>query len=85
MPEQIFRAREGGCGSCGGIGYSGRTAVAEVAIVDDDMSAAIAQSRTGRELADMAVAGGMMPMRDDGLVKVMRGETSITEVARVVN
>ena len=85
MPEQIFRAREGGCGSCGGIGYSGRTAVAEVAIVDDEMSAAIAQSRTGRELADMAVAGGMMPMRDDGLVKVMRGETSITEVARVVN
>lgn len=85
MPARVYRAREGGCASCGGIGFSGRTAVAEVVFVDDDMSAAIAQSRTGRDLVDMAVAGGMLPMRDDGLVKVMQGETSITEVARVVN
>ena len=85
MPAEIFRAREGGCGTCSGIGYRGRTAVAEVVEMDEEMSAAIAASRPGTELMDLAVAAGMVPMRDDGLVRVMQGQTSVSEVARVVN
>ena len=85
MPEEIYRAREGGCGTCSGIGYRGRTAVAEVVEIDDEMSAAIAAARPGSELLDLAVAKGMVTMRNDGLVKVMQGETAISEVARVVN
>ena len=65
--------------------YRGRTAVAEVVEMDEEMSAAIAASRPGTELMDLAVAAGMVPMRDDGLVRVMQGQTSVSEVARVVN
>ena len=85
MPTRIYRARDGGCGACNGIGYRGRTAVAEVVLVTPEITAAIARSSTGRELTELAIAAGMVPMRDDGLVKVMRGETAMSEVARVVN
>lgn len=85
MPKRIYRARDGGCGACNGIGYRGRTAVGEVVLVTPDLSAAIARSAPGRELTELAIAAGMVPIRDDGLVKVMQGETAMSEVARVVN
>ena len=82
MPAQLYRAPEGGCSGCSGSGYAGRVPVAEVMVADDEVSAAVAESRTGRDLARLALEAGMVPMADDGLAKVMRGLTSLDELGR---
>lgn len=82
MPERIWRASMSGCEECRGTGHRGRLPIAEVMSVDEKVAAAIAESRLGPSVADLAVAGGMVPLRDDGLVKVMRGLASHAEVRK---
>ena len=82
LPKQIYRVPVGGCASCGGSGYVGRLPMAEVMSADDEIVAAVATSPALRDLTRLAVEAGMVPMSDDGLVKVMRGETSLAELRR---
>jgi general secretion pathway protein E len=72
-----------GCDSCAGTGYRGRTAIAEL-LAFDEVFARLVVARAGAdELREAALAGGMVEMRDDGLVKAVAGVTSLDEVLRV--
>ena len=82
LPKRIYRAPVGGCASCGGSGYVGRMPMAEVMSTDDRILEAVGASPALRDLTRLAVEAGMVPMSDDGLVKVMRGETSLAELRR---
>ena len=82
MPKSVYRAPVGGCASCGGSGFVGRMPVTEVMSADDAILEAVAASPALRDLTRQAVEAGMVPMFDDGLVKVMRGETSLAELSR---
>jgi general secretion pathway protein E len=74
--------RAAGCDACGGTGYRGRTAIAEL-LVFDDVFARLVVARAGAdELAAAALAGGMVDLRSDGLAKVAAGITSLDEVLR---
>ncbi len=74
-----------GCVHCAYKGYRGRLPLMELLRVDDAIDAAIARNATVRELGELAAARGLRALADEGLRLVLAGETSLAEVARVVD
>ncbi len=72
-----------GCGSCNMTGYRGRLAIHEVLLVDDGLRRMILENRPTKEYRLHAVKNGMILLIDDGLLKVLQGQTTIDEVLRV--
>lgn len=81
FPRQVFEAR--GCPECGGLGYSGRTAIGEILELTDDIKEMILQKKPTSEIKKVAMSQGMLPIRLNGLEKVKNGETSLEELNRV--
>ena len=75
--------QEKGCPACRDTGYQGRIGIFELMPVDGEMSEAISGGRNSQELKNLAVARGMRTLRQDALIKVSRGVTSLHEVNRV--
>ncbi len=72
-----------GCRSCAQTGFRGRMAITEVMPITEEIEhMAIARASAG-EIKKVAVADGMVTLRDDGLRKAVRGETTLDEVIRV--
>ncbi|MFA6383690.1 MAG: GspE/PulE family protein, partial [Parcubacteria group bacterium] len=74
-----------GCEKCNHIGYKGRLTVMEVFVIDRDIQALINSGAITSELQDKAVENGMITMAQDGILKVLEGETTIEEVERVTD
>jgi len=64
-------------------GYLGRTSILELLPVSDSLRRLVMQHATAGELQKLAVAEGMRTMYQDGLLKCLRGVTSVEEVLRV--
>jgi general secretion pathway protein E len=64
-------------------GYRGRTGIYELLTVDEQLRKLIHDAASEHEIADAAVRGGMVPLREDGLRWVADGVTSMEEVLRV--
>ena len=73
------------CGVCGGTGYVERTAVYELLIVNDAIREALRSHPTPEKLATIARQHGHISMRDEAIVLVARGITSLEEIQRVLN
>ena len=82
---QIYKAREGGCDVCEGSGFKGRTAVVEILTFDEELNDLLASGASKTELKELAVKKGFKSMKDDGMVKVLEGVTSLDAVAKVVD
>ncbi len=74
-----------GCSRCGGSGYRGRVGVYEVMSVSERIRGLILERASVDEMVAVAVNDGMQRLRDDGLVKVREGLTSIAEVERMTS
>jgi general secretion pathway protein E len=72
-----------GCESCHGTGYIGRTSIFEMLIIDDEIRDLILQRRGAHVLKEAALKKGMIGLRDDGLIKALKGITTVEEVFRV--
>jgi general secretion pathway protein E len=81
LPQDAPVYRAAGCPKCGGTGYRGRSAIAEWLRVDEDVASLIRHGASGAEIA--AAAKGMTPLFQDGLARVLAGETTVEEVLRV--
>ena len=73
-----------GCDKCTG-GFKGRVSVMEVLKMDEELDDLVANRATSRELLKHAIANGFVTMADDGIRRVLLGETTIEEVSRVVD
>ena len=74
-----------GCSQCGGKGYSGRTAVFEVLSMTKELSDIILTTFSRGKIEEEAKRQGMITMRQDGVLKLLKGETSFEEVIRVTS
>jgi type IV pilus assembly protein PilB len=74
-----------GCSRCGGSGYRGRLGLYEVMSVSEPIRALILERGSVDDMVEIAVGEGMLRLRDDGLVKVREGLTSIAEVERMTS
>ena len=72
-----------GCEHCGDTGYTGRTAIHELLVLNEDIRRRIMQEADAAELAAVAREHGMRTMYEDGLIKALAGETTVDEVLRV--
>jgi type IV pilus assembly protein PilB len=72
-----------GCGRCSDTGYRGRIGLYEVMVIDEALRGMIVRRAPIDEITAVAVASGMRRLREDGLEKVLEGQTSFAEVARV--
>ena len=74
-----------GCSRCFQKGYRGRTVIAEVLEIDDELRAYISAKMPISEIARHARVKGMMTMRDHATEKVEWGATTLEEVKRVLD
>lgn len=84
-PPKIYNSRTGGCDMCGGQGYKGRIAVAEVLLFDEEMDEMLARACTKAEMKQVALKKGFKTMKDDGILKVLEGITDLKALADVVD
>jgi type IV pilus assembly protein PilB len=72
-----------GCGRCNQSGYRGRVGVYSVMTMSDRIKEMTVSQAPEAEIATVAREEGMLTLREDGLVKVRSGMTSLEEVLRV--
>lgn len=74
----------GGCDECFGTGYHGRMGIFEVMEMDDELERLFLAQAPSEAIRAAAIDAGMQTLRQDALVKVADGSTSLDEVMRVI-
>ncbi len=72
-----------GCPACENSGFTGRAPIAELLVMDAEMREAVNSRLSTKELMEVALGQGMVPLVSSGLHRAVRGETSLSEVLRV--
>ncbi|MET0866321.1 MAG: GspE/PulE family protein [Nakamurella sp.] len=80
-PETLWRPV--GCRNCSQTGFRGRMAVTEVMPINEAIEQLALARASASEIRKVAIADGMVTLRDDGLRKVANGDTTLHEVLRV--
>lgn len=70
------------CRRCNGTGFKGRSGIFELLRMNDEIRQAVNRNVPSSELERLAVAAGMVTLREDGLAKVKAGITTAEELAR---
>ncbi len=82
--EMVQLARGKGCEMCRNTGYKGRVGFYELMTMNAEMAEMIVRRAPLTDLKEAAKANGMKELREDGLIKVLQGQTTPEEVMRVV-
>ena len=80
--QPLFRGK--GCNECLGTGYRGRTGVFEVLEVDESLKRFIVSTPDANEIRRMALKKGFKTLREDGIRKVLSGETTVSEFLAIL-
>jgi type II secretory ATPase GspE/PulE/Tfp pilus assembly ATPase PilB-like protein len=78
-------ASEEGCTKCGNTGFRGRISVLEAVLVDPAIEKVVRQNPTEADIWKAAVPQNIRRMAEDGIVKVLKGVTSLEELSRSVD
>jgi len=85
IPEKLTFYKGSGCEKCGQIGYKGRIGLYEALTMSPGIQKIIQGDRvTDFEVEQEAIKNGMVTMLQDGIIKALKGETSLEEVFRVI-
>jgi len=85
IPKGTPMYRAAGCPDCAMTGYRGRFSIIEVLTVSPEVERRIAAGEPASRIAEAARMAGMKGLWDSGLAHVMRGESTIDELMRVVD
>ena len=72
-----------GCDQCNKSGYKGRMGIYEVLPVNEEIKQLALKRVSASELTKQAIADGMITLKQDGILKALKGETTLEEVWRV--
>ena len=81
LKEMKFFKGEG-CDQCDGTGYRGRQGLYEVMVVGPKIRRMIMHSEGADVMKQQAVEDGMLTLRDDGLIKIQKGVTTLEEILK---
>jgi type II secretory ATPase GspE/PulE/Tfp pilus assembly ATPase PilB-like protein len=84
IKEDVLLYRGKGCPACKFKGYRGRTGIYEVLVIDDELRELIISKASSEVLKKKACEKGMRVMRDDAVMKVLFGVTTLEEALTVV-
>ncbi|HEB12425.1 MAG TPA: type II secretion system protein GspE [Actinobacteria bacterium] len=76
--------RPKGCSKCNDAGFKGRVGLYEVMLVSEEIEQLTVERATVEEIKKVAIKEGMQTLREDGIAKVLKGDTSYEEILRVV-
>ena len=80
-PQDSFEAFKGkGCLACRNTGFKGRIGIYELLLVDAEISELVLEQAPGYKIREQARKNGMRTLLEDGIIKVNRGDTTISEV-----
>jgi type IV pilus assembly protein PilB len=82
---KLWKPHEDGCDNCSHSGYKGRMGIYEVLTNTPKVQQLIITNGTSENIQTQAIQEGMVTMQIDGLVKALRGQTSIEEILRVTS
>ncbi len=85
VPDHVSIFKPVGCPRCSNTGYSGRTVVSELLLINDEIRALIIQKTDAATIKKAAVRAGMRTLRGDALDKIYEGITSVEEIMRAIN
>lgn len=94
-PEPLLRNRFGvndkntlrrgqGCPACKGIGYRGRSAIGEFLSMDSALAEGVMAHSQTADLHKLALQASMVPLERAGMNRVLKNETTLEELARVL-
>lgn len=82
-PMTVWEAT--GCRECHGTGYRGRIGVFEAILLDQAVAELLVKNPNEREIRRVAKNQGILDLREDGVIKVLSGITSLGELGRVID
>ncbi|MFC1725045.1 type II secretion system ATPase GspE [candidate division KSB1 bacterium] len=80
--KKIMFFRGKGCRQCRDTGYKGRLAIFEILTLDDNIREMVLEKSSSIKIRNYALANGFKTLRHDGLLKALKGITSIEEIMR---
>ena len=78
--KKFYRGR--GCEKCNNSGYKGRLGIYELLIMTDELRDMVIRNASTEELREVARRGGMVTLRDSGMIGMFDGLTTAEEVIR---
>ena len=82
--EEMYVANKEGCENCSH-GYQGRLAILEVLVLNEEIKDAITRNAPKHELRELVYGGDVVTLLQDGLNKVLLGETTFEEILKIVD
>lgn len=82
-PTEIHQAV--GCEKCNKTGYKGRIGVYEAILADKEIERTVRENPSEREIREASRGQGILDMKQDGVLQVLRGITTFEELERVVD
>jgi len=80
-PKDSIKTFKGkGCLSCRNTGFKGRVGIYELLLMDRKISELVLNQEPGYKIREQARKNGMSTLLEDGILKVQRGDTTISEV-----
>jgi len=81
--DKIFTSK--GCEKCNGTGYKGRIAIVEAILSTKEMEEVIIANSSDREIKLVAESQNLLDMKQDGILKVLKGISTLEELGKVID
>lgn len=74
-----------GCPKCNNIGYKGRIGIYEIIVMTQKIDDIVKESSSEREIEKVSKEQGFLSMKEDGVLKVLKGLTTLDELDRIID
>jgi len=81
--EKVWQAV--GCDKCNETGYKGRIAIVEAILITKAVEEAVVSNPSDRDIETAATSQNILNMRQDGILKVLRGVSTLDELGKVID
>lgn len=81
--ESVYEAV--GCAECNFTGFKGRTGIYEAILTDESIENVVIKNPSEREINKASENQNILNMKQDGIIKVLQGLTSLDELSRVID
>jgi general secretion pathway protein E len=81
--EHFYRGD--GCAACMNTGYFGRVGIYELLLITDEIRSLVLAKADANQIKAKAISKGMLTLREEGIAKVIAGETTTEEILRVTH
>ncbi len=87
LTEEMFKKatfyKPSGCSKCNYTGFKGRIAIHELLVPDEELKKLIIENAPAQKIREVAINKGFTTLKQDGILKVLKGETTLKQILAV--